>query len=55
MRGLTCQWVYEHCKSQLEKFLNVYGKTTLKDRKLAIGFERIDPRVGATLRCLSLG
>lgn len=49
LRGLTCQWVYERCKSQLEKFLNVYGKATLKDRKLAIGFEKIDPRVGATL------
>lgn len=49
LRGLTAQWVYEHCKNQVEKFQNVYGKTTLKDRKLAIGFERIDPRVGATL------
>lgn len=49
LRGLTTQWVYEHCKSQLEKLLNVYGKTTLKDRKLAIGFEKVDPRNGATL------
>lgn len=49
LRGLTAQWVYEHCKAQLEKLLNVYGKMTLKDRESAIGFEKVDPRLGATL------